>query len=154
VSVRIVLKLSNTQHLNKNLKFVGYAKMPNYFVPNIIPELWEGELELSTIKGIVDWRKTLSPLPCGDGLIPIGYRYNGASVGPLRGVFPKWKHPIATGRHDWRCGIADTYKKSNPDMYHKLRKFADDQFKIDVAVGGNWWEVHAGYAAVRIGAYI
>jgi hypothetical protein len=124
----------------------------NLFVENIIPDDWDGELHLSTIPGRVDWRRTLNRLPCGDGFIKPGYKFNGASVGILRFLFPKWKHPIATGRHDMRCEIAELYKKTNRAEYNRLRKFADDEFKKDVRVGGNLWEVHAGHVAVRVGA--
>ena len=101
-----------------------------------------------------DWRQLDKPLPCGETVIEHAFVWNGASVGPLRFAFPKWKHPIATCRHDKRCAIAGRFKKTHPELYHKLRKFADQQFKKDVTVRGNWWEVNAGYAAVRLGAVL
>lgn len=126
----------------------------NFFVENIIPASWDEELGLSTIKGKTDWRRTTTELPCGDGFIEVGFEFNGASVGPLRFLFPKWKHPIATCRHDKRCNEADKYKKNNYDTYKKLRKFADAEFKKDVGKGGNWWEKQVGYIGVRVGAII
>lgn len=127
--------------------------MSNYFIKNVEPFGWIRELHLSTIDGKVDWRRTLNCLPCGDGVIPIGFMFNGASVGPLRRFFPKWKHPIATCRHDWRCQIAEKFKKGNYKTYKRLRKYADDEFYKDVGKGGTKWEQIKGYTGVRIGAF-
>lgn len=130
----------------------------NYFADDILPDWWGGELHLSTIKGKLDWRRTLNRLPCGDTFIEAGFVYNGASVGPLRKLpvlgFPKWKHPIATGRHDKRCEIAKLYKKNNYAEYKKLRKLADKMFKADVGIGGTWFEQQKGYWGVRLGSIL
>ena len=126
----------------------------DYFVPDVIPEWWKGEMELSTIKGKTDWRRIIASVPCGTGLIQPGYEFNGASVGPLRFLFPKWKHPIATARHDKRCDVAELYKKEDRAEYKRLRKIADQMFKVDVGAGGTWWEQQIGYIGVRIGALI
>lgn len=114
---------------------------------------WDG-VEHSNSYNKRDWRQLDKPLPCGLTVIEYGFIWNGASVGPLRFAFPKWKHPIATCRHDKRCNIAERFKKTHPKLYRKLRLFADEQFRRDVTVRGNWWEVNAGYAAVRVGAWI
>jgi len=124
----------------------------NLFTENVIPGSWDGEIEISSIKGKTDWMRLIEALPCGDGVIEVGFEYNGASVGPLRFAFPKWKHPISTARHDKRCNVAQTYKKSNRAEYKRLRKIADDMFKVDVGVGGTWLEQQVGYIGVRLGS--
>ena len=132
--------------------------MIDYFVENHDPAWWDGELKMSTIAGVPDWRYLTRSVPCGNGLIPIEYNFNGASVGLLRHIpffgFPKWKHPIATCRHDWRCDIAEQYKISNPPEYRRLRKIADEMFREDVGKGGTKWEQRKGYVGVRIGAML
>lgn len=130
----------------------------NYFIDDVIPDDWDGEIKLSTINGKVDWRKLTAELPCGDGVIEVGFRFNGASVGVMRSFlffgFPKWKHPIATCRHDKRCNEAHKYKLSgDKKTYKRLRAIADDMFKKDVGVGGTKWEQFKGYAGVRVGAF-
>lgn len=142
------MKLTLTD-LEKSLLNDWHVKL---FKETVYPDDWEGELYCKTIKGLWDWRELTMPLPCGETFIYEGFQWNGASVGPMRFAFPKWKHPQSTCRHDVRCNIAEIYKKKNRSLYKKLRKFADQQFKKDVKVGGNWWEVHAGYLAVRVGA--
>lgn len=128
----------------------------NYFVNDVIPVDWDGSEYSKSLPGKTDWRELTKPLPCGDGEIPAGYQWNGASVGPLRSFlffgFPKWKHPIATCRHDIRCEEAAKHKKTNKKLYKKLRKFGDKQFKKDVSKGGTWWEKQKGYVGVRIGS--
>lgn len=120
------------------------------------PEWWDGECKESTIKGKTDWRKLTHPLPCGAGCIEVDFKWNGASSGIFRRLiilnFPKWKHPIATCRHDKRCEIAERFKNGHYSLYRKLRKFADVEFPKDVAIGGTWWETKKGYIAVRAGA--
>ena len=109
---------------------------------------WDGHIYMTNVregeKDVLDYLELHVALPCGDALIPIGFRWNGASVGPLRRYFPKWKHPIATCRHDIRCELAVTAEE---------RKFADKQFKKDVGHGGTWWEKQKGYYGVRVGAW-
>ena len=111
---------------------------------------WDRHIQMQNViedDGITvrtDWMELTATLPCGDELIPIGFRWNGASVGPLRRFFPKWKHPIATCRHDARCAAALTVEE---------RKFADREFFRDVGKGGTKWEQLKGYSAVRLGAY-
>ena len=106
-------------------------------------------------QGCVVWMKSTEqvnifeltkPLRCGTGFIPVGFRWNGASVNPLiRGLFPRWKHPIASCRHDFRCGLAQRHKA--------LRKRADVLFKQDTGVKGNKFEQVIGYWGVRCGAF-
>jgi hypothetical protein len=119
------------------------------FVPNV-EYGWDKLIHCSSLglvdgKYKLDWLQLDQPLPCGDELIPIGFKWNGASVGPLRRIFPKWKHPIATCRHDRRCEEALTVEE---------RLFADQEFKRDVLRGGTRWEANKGYMAVRLGAKI
>ena len=118
-----------------------------YFKPDNT-EGWDGHIYMTNVrdgeKDVLDYLQLTRPLPCGEGLIPAGYRWNGASVGPLRRYFPKWKHPIATCRHDWRCDLAKTAEQ---------REFGDAQFKIDVGHGGTKWEQIKGYYGVRLGSW-
>lgn len=130
----------------------------NLFVDDILPVDWDHKIYMESVVGRLDFMELSKPLPCGDGFISPGYRSDGATVGPARRLFffgfPKWKHPIATFRHDARCEIAEEYKrKGDMRTYHRLRLFADQRFKIDVGVGGTWWEQQKGYAGVRLGAY-
>jgi hypothetical protein len=121
----------------------------DYFVEDVVPEDWDEKIYLRSIPGHLDWMEVIKPLPCGNGYIPVGFKYNGASSGIFRKLivlhFPKWKHRIATCRHDWRCILSDSREK---------RAFADKMFKIDVADGGTKWEQIKGYTAVRIGGMI
>lgn len=119
----------------------------DYFVEDVLPDDWDEKIYLRSIPEDLDWMEVIKPLPCGNGYIPVGFKYNGASSGIFAKViilnFPKWKHRIATCRHDWRCELADTKEK---------RKIADEMFKKDILVGGTKWEAIKGYIGVRIGA--
>jgi len=126
---------------------------PDYFVKDEEGD-WDGLIYMRSIKNKLDWLELTETVPCGNGKIPIGYEWNGASVGPVRYLniwaFPKWKHPIATVRHDWRCQHAKTKEQ---------RKIADKMFKADIALGQtnklvSWWEQTKGYLGVRIGALL
>ena len=116
-----------------------------YFLENELGG-WDGKLYCRTVPGGEDVRQLTEELPCGVGVIPVGFIWNGATVGILRYAgflaFPKWKHPIATCRHDWRCSLAETKEE---------RAFADDEFQKDVARTGTRWECIKGYIGVRIG---
>ena len=105
-------------------------------------------LHMRTIPGELNFLITDEPLLCGDEYIPPKHKWNGASVGLLEHVpllgFPKWKHPIATCRHDWRCSIAKTKEE---------RAIADTLFRKDIGEGGTKWEQTKGYIGVRIGSY-
>ena len=142
----------------------------NFFVENVIPSTWEGEVRESSIKGKPDWRRLIEPLPCGNGFVEQGHESDGATVMFMRSIpflgFPKHKHPIASRRHDRRCEIAAWFKaiakqfprfskerKFYMQRYKVLRKFADDEFYIDVGKGGTKWEQRKGYIGVRAGAF-
>ena len=120
----------------------------DYFVEDQLPEDWDDRIYLRSCPEDLDWMEVIKPVPCGTGFIPVGFKYNGASSGIFAKLivlnFPKWKHRIATCRHDWRCALADTKEK---------RKFADMMFKRDVAQGGTKWEQIKGYYGVRVGAF-
>ncbi|MDY0212570.1 MAG: hypothetical protein RBR06_06155 [Desulfuromonadaceae bacterium] len=120
---------------------------PDYFTADHVGG-WDGRIYTRSIPDRVDWRELTRPLPCGNDVIPAGWQWNGASSGIARHLvifsFPKWKHPIASCRHDWRCAHAKTKEQ---------RAFADKMFWIDVGRGGTKWEQAKGYAAVRLGAW-
>lgn len=105
---------------------------------------------MRTVEGKADHRALTQPLPVVDregnlNMIPVGFEWNGSSVPfGFNAIFPRHKHPVASCRHDWRCGLA----KCKED-----RAFADAEFKKDV--GTTSWKVTAwmGYAGVRIGAF-
>lgn len=122
------------------------------FVDDVLGD-WDGHIKMQNVieddgTKVFDWMELLAELPCGDEMLPVKFRWNGASVGLIRRMFflhfPKWKHPIATARHDARCHAATTVEE---------RKFADKKFKEDVSVGGTKFEVFKGYWGVRIGAW-
>lgn len=101
------------------------------------------------------------PIKLMDGTpstVPIGFEWDGSSVPSVfRNVFPKWRHPIASCRHDRRCSMATNAKE---------RLFADIEFMKDVArvyddsKTFNGFISHArarvesliGFAGVRVGA--
>jgi hypothetical protein len=88
------------------------------------------------------------PLLMMDGTeseVPANFVWDGASVPMLfQGIFPRHNHPIASCRHDWRCKHAKNAAE---------RKFADEQFEIDVGTTGWWITKKVGYLGVRIGAF-
>lgn len=120
--------------------------MSNYFTEDVL-DGWDGRIYMCSVPGKPDYRELTKPLPCGDGEIPVGYQWNGASSGIFRKVlilnFPKWKHPISSCRHDFRCERATSAED---------RKFADERFKVDVGKGGTRWEQIKGFFGVRVGA--
>lgn len=79
----------------------------------------------------------------GQDIIPAGFEWDGASSGLLAPVFPRHNHPIASCRHDWRCGNARNAAE---------RKWADEQFREDVGETSWWITKQVGYLGVRIGA--
>jgi hypothetical protein len=109
---------------------------------------WDRHIKMQNVLGQLDRMELLESIPCGDEVIGPGFQWDGASVGPLRKLpiigFPKWKHPIATCRHDMRCNEAVTKEE---------RRFADKRFYRDVGRGGTWWERAKGYIGVRLGSY-
>lgn len=121
--------------------------MVNYFKEED-EAAWDGCIYMKSVKGDLGWRELTKPLLCGDGYIDPPFRWNGASSGIFQYLlifnFPKWKHPIASCRHDFRCSIAKNKEE---------RKLADELFRKDVGIGGTKWEQVKGYAGVRIGAF-
>ena len=105
-------------------------------------------IDMQNVPGDPKLRRLTKPLPCKNmdgtmGEIPSPFIWNGASSGFFKWFFPRHNHPIATCRHDYRCEKAKTKEE---------RKFADDQFKIDVGKTSGWWTQTKGYVGVRIGA--
>lgn len=127
-------------------------------------EGWDKSACLKTCPNELDYMLVVEPLPCGDNFIHPVYRYNGASVGILRYIpffhFPKWRHPIATAKHDYRIDLAERLLSLGLidfAEYNRLRLIADQLFKADVAIGQkneyrSQWEQTKGYVGVRIGA--
>ena len=111
------------------------------------------EIHMSNVPAMGDgWRVLLAPLPCtmwpgwdGPGEVPEGYKWNGHSSGILSPLFPRWNHPIASCRHDWRCSVARTREE---------RKWADREFRKDVGATSWWITAQIGYIGVRIGAFL
>lgn len=122
--------------------------MSNYFVKED-ENAWDGIIYMKSIKGDLGWRELTKPLLCGDGYIPEAFQWNGASSGPFQYGwmfnFPKWKHPIASCRHDFRCAIAKNKKE---------RLEADRLFREDIGIGGTKWEQIIGFLGVRVGAFL
>jgi len=105
---------------------------------------------MRSVPGKPKMRALTQPLQClmpgGEiAMIPVDFEWDGSS-GPvmLQGIFPRWRHPISSCKHDWRCDKAKNKKD---------RKFADEQFQIDV--GKTSWKITSkiGYWGVRIGAF-
>lgn len=106
---------------------------------------WDHQIYMTTLPNELGYRKLTKPLLCGEGYIPDTFVWNGSSSGIFAWLFPRWKHPIASCRHDWRCSIA-----RNADE----RRLADELFRDDVSKGGTKFEELIGYAGVRLGAYL
>jgi hypothetical protein len=106
-------------------------------------------IHMRNVPGTDNERALDAPLPLlmQDGTmaeVPADFVWDGNSVPMVfRGIFPKHNHPIASCRHDWRCIMA----RSAAD-----RKFADEQFQVDVGTTGWWITKKIGYIGVRIGA--
>jgi len=105
-------------------------------------------IHMSNVPG--DWKlrqldQPLKAVKYGGGveLIPAGFVWNGSSSGVLAPVFPRHRHPIASCRHDYRCGQAKTREE---------RLFADKEFEKDVGKTSWWITKKLGYWGVRIGA--
>ena len=80
------------------------------------------------------------------GLIPVDFEWDGSSSPwPLRGVFPRHRHPVASCRHDFRCCKAKNKAE---------RAFADKEFEKDVGATSWWITKKVGYYGVRIGALL
>lgn len=110
---------------------------------------WDGTIKMRSVRSNLNLRELLEPLPCGDDFVPLCFRWNGSSSGIFQFGwvfnFPRWKHPIASCRHDWRCAIAKNKEE---------RKIADELFREDIGIGGTKWEQLKGYWGVRLGALL
>jgi len=94
-------------------------------------------------------RALTKPLPVTlfDGslsAVPVGFVSDGSSSGIFAPIFPKHQHPVAYFRHDYRC--------QELVINAEQRKWADREFRADVAVTSWWITAQLGYAGVRIGA--
>ena len=106
---------------------------------------------MRNVEGKPKMRALTAPLPCEmwDGTvdeIPAGFMWDGSSVPVIfQGIFPRHRHPVASCKHDFRCGKAKNKKQ---------RAWSDKKFKADVATTS--WKITSwlGYAGVRIGAWI
>lgn len=108
-------------------------------------------IHMRNVPGNAKLRALDAPLICFNrdgsiGYIPKDFQWDGSSVPWIfQRVFPRHNHPIASCRHDWRCLRAKNAEE---------RKWADEQFRKDVATTS--WPITAsiGYIGVRIGAYL
>lgn len=75
--------------------------------------------------------------------IPQGFIWNGSSSGIFAPIFPRWNHPIASCRHDYRCSKARNAKE---------RAWSDAEFRDDVGTTSWWITKQVGYIGVRLGA--
>lgn len=106
-------------------------------------------IHMRNIPGTDDDRALDAPLPLlmpdgSMGEVPTDFVWNGNSAPRMLSVaFPRHNHPIASCRHDYRCGIAKNAKD---------RLFADKQFELDVGKTSWWVTKKVGYLGVRIGA--
>jgi hypothetical protein len=109
------------------------------------------EIYMKTIHNNPRLRELTKPLQCplfNDEIIiqiPIGFKWNGASIGPFDFIFHRWKFPIETCRHDFLCELA---KNKNERLY------ADKLFKKDILeISKSKLDSIIGYIFVRIGAF-
>jgi len=106
---------------------------------------------MRNVPGHPDLRALTAPLYCknfdgSDGFVPFDFVWNGNSTPfGLKWLIPKSDHPIASCRHDWRCGQAKNKEE---------RAFADREYKKDISTTANWIETQLGYAGVRVGHYL
>lgn len=137
--------------------------MPNYFMeePKELLAQWDGEIKMSSVKGSLDYRKLLEPIPCGDSWIPLPFTSDGSSnLRILSPLIPKWRHPVFYFRHDFRCRLirkmqAEGMSKKEAEKY---RKIADQLGRKDIMVGQTSkfvgvLESSIAYVGVRIGAF-
>ncbi len=108
-------------------------------------------IHMRTVVGDPNMRALTNPLLCSmrDGttkMIPFDFKWDGSSVPWIfQGLFPRHRHPVASCRHDYRCGKAENDED---------RKFADDEFEIDVRKTSWAVTARAAHAFVRIGAFL
>jgi hypothetical protein len=105
---------------------------------------------MRTIRERPENRALTRPLFCkeysgGMGIIPTEFEWDGSSSGIFAPIFPKWRHPIASCRHDYRCRKAKS---------HAERKWADKEFEKDVGETSWWITKKVGYIGVRAGAML
>ena len=103
---------------------------------------------MRTVPGKPKHRVLTSRLPAANfdgsaGFVPAGFEWDGASSGLFAPIFPRWNHPIASCRHDWRCRHARSAAE---------RKWADEEFRADVGRTSWWITKQLGYLGVRVGA--
>ena len=106
---------------------------------------------MRTVPGNWKLRVLTKPLSCKmwDGTtheIPAGFTWDGSSTPTiLLPLFPKHRHPLASCKHDYRCGKATNDAE---------RKWSDGEFKKDV--GRTSWKITSkmGYCGVRVGAML
>lgn len=136
--------------------------LADYFIKENLawfPE-WDGTATIESVKGKLDWKVLTKPLPCGNGHIPVPFEFDGSSSGIFRFIIPKWRHPIASARHDWRCKLIRDMLAMGMSMRdaQRLRKIADGLYKDDLGIGQtsrtrSFIESSVGYIGVRIGAF-
>ena len=122
---------------------------------------WDGTISLRSVPGKLDWKAITEPLPCGDGWILPSFEYDGSSSGIFGFLVPKWRHPIASGRHDYRNYllrqmIAEGMSWKEAQV---LRKISDQLYRKDILIGQeNKYrakiESFAGYYGTRAGAFL
>jgi hypothetical protein len=104
---------------------------------------------MRTVPGHPEMRALTRPLLCetqdrNHEFIPVGFTWDGSSAPWIfNGIFPRHRHPIASCRHDWRCGHATNSRE---------RAWADKEFEKDVGKTSWWITKKLGYVGVRIGA--
>ena len=120
-------------------------------VQHVNKEIEMAIIYMRSVPGKPKKRALTQPLQClmpdgGIDMIPVEFEWDGSS-GPvmLQGIFPRWRHPISSCKHDYRCSKA----KNRAD-----RKFADKEFHKDVQKTSWWITAAMGYAGVRIGSYL
>lgn len=136
----------------------------NYFMPEP-PELlaqWDGEIKMAAVKGCLSHKQLLEPIPCGNSWIPLPFKWDGSSnprfLSPL---IPKWRHPVFSAKHDFRCKIIRQLRRDGMSWREamKLRKIADKLGREDIMIGQKSklvgeTEAFIAYIGVRLGAYI
>lgn len=104
---------------------------------------------MRNVPGEPDSLALTAPLYCKnfdgtDGYIPFDFKWNGNSTPfGFQWLVPRKEHPIASCRHDWRCGNAKTPEE---------RAWADSEYKKDISTTANPAVSNLAYVGVRIGA--
>ena len=109
------------------------------------------KIYMSNVEGKPNHRALTEPLVCEhwDGsikYIPEGFEWDGSSVPVVfQGLFPRFRHPVSSCRHDFRCRNAKNKTE---------RKWADQQFEKDVGKTSWYLTKKMGYLGVRVGALL